>query len=307
MAAPADAPGPGDKRSRQVEETPSAGRIWEKEAAIFADRWSPVISGSPNMATTCKLAFAIGKELGFGMRESGLLTETLELLFEQEGYTPRSLFRAGLNILTNRSVYKAGKKPVADLNNGIWAVLHVTDMIPAGRNSKGRKLWNVCCLVLSGPMAGKEFTTAITDSYMASIVRVISSARRSANVAGCDAFGMRMLARIGKIKGNLAILAVKEDWAKGKAHNSELRKKREDCPKGPCDRCLKGLDKCPYAIRRISLGRKEETAHGVPPGGGTGLHVEGKGPELLVPANGPGGPGVDGERPAGRNDGGNGA
>ena len=131
-----------------------------------------------------------------------------------------------------------------------WAVVQVTDLIEAERTKKGRRRWTMVCLILAGPLAGREVTVDIMDGYLAGVVRAIASARFSKTIAGMDIFGMRFMAVLENKGGSLTIKEIKDDWAAGRKFNSELRKRREGCPKGPCERCPHTTDTCPDAIRK---------------------------------------------------------
>lgn len=258
--------------------------VFEKEAIGFADRWSNSLEGPQVLVKTCNLAFDVGRELKMDRKKSALLAEPLRRMFEQEGYTPRAFFRAGLFIASNIKDLRNGVIPQASLSGETWVVIHITDMADAGRNSRGRKLWAVTCLIMTGPLAGTEFTTNITDGFLAAIVRSVSGAKYSRTVSGCDAFGMRLKANIGKSGTSLSIISIDDTWADGRKRNSELRKAREDCRRYPCDKCNKGLDRCPYAIRRFSIERQAN--NGVPPSRGPGLHEQREGSECVVSGSG---------------------
>ena len=232
-------------------------RLRVDEASAFARKWSEVFRGESNAAKTRQLAWYVGHDMKMNDKECGRLA-TLLAPFFAEGYNPKTIFRAGLFTCANYERLTEGvdmTQLIAETWRGqFWAVVQVTDLIEAERTKKGRRRWLMVCLILAGPLAGREVTVTIMDGYLSGVVRSISSARYSKTIAGMDAFGMRFMAKLENKGGALSIEEIKDDWAAGKKFNSELRRQREGCPKGPCERCPHTTETCPYAIRK----RKKE-------------------------------------------------
>ena len=88
-----------------------------------------------------------------------------------------------------------------------------------------------------------------TDAYLCGIVRDVSGAKWSKTVAPVDLSLMRL--RVFMEGEDFKRIDVK--WGSGRKWNSEIRKEREGCPKGPCERCRRDRSECPnspYSIRK---------------------------------------------------------
>ena len=254
-----------------------------KQAIMFVLTWQEIYRGECNLARLNKFCHDVGKKLGLVGDQCGKLSVSLWPIFEKDGFTQRSLYRAGLFIYANLTDIKNGltlteirKSCGSDFN----AIIAVNSLIDAGRSKKGRKLWNVGFLVLTGPMAGTDMSTVISDGYLSGLVRVISGAKFSKTVAGIDIFGMKLKCHIVLGRNGVIIQDIDDSWTAGRTYNSKLRKDREECPDAPCERCKK-QDNCPNAIK-ITKGKENVRNNGSKKSGSTTLPVSGEGSATVV-------------------------
>lgn len=224
----------------------------DREGVNFAIKWADFLKGSCNMARVNQLAHLVGKSMKFDGPACGRLALSLWPFFEQKGFTHKTLCRAGMFINANKQDLKEGKTAEeirSTCDKGFWAIIRVNGLVDAGRSKKGKKRWNVIFVVLSGPMAGLDLSTIIADSYLSGIVRAISGARFSKTVSGMDIFAMEMKANIIPSTGGYSIQEIDDKWPRARKLNSEIRKYREACKYGPCEKCRNPRWKdCAYRI-----------------------------------------------------------
>ena len=254
-----------------------------KQAVMFVITWQELYRGECNLARLNKFCHDAGKKLGLIGDQCGKLSVSLWPIFEKDGFTQRSLYRAGLFIYANLKDIKNGltRSDIrSNCGNDFNAIITVNSLMEAGRSKKGRKLWNVGFLVLTGPMAGTDMSTVISDGYLSGLVRVISGARYSKTVAGIDIFRMKLKCHIVLGRNGVIIQDIDDSWTAGRTYNSKLRKEREDCPDAPCERCKK-QDNCPNAIRIIK-GKDNVRNNGSKKDGSATLSVTGEGSTTVV-------------------------
>lgn len=243
---------------RRDSDTPPPPRMAVAELIRKASKWSllaPGGKGEPAPVAALRLA-TTAADLGLvGRGLVGRLARSLTSFIGDRKVDKRLLFRIGLFILSNAPAYNMGLDVDAilasRLRNGGWEAFEVTDVISGGYTKRGIHMWDVSCVRLWGPAAGMDFFMTGPDGYLCGIVREISGARFSNTVAPVDLSLMRFRAYM---EGG-GIVKLDGGWSSAKTHNSEIRRQREGCPKGPCERCGRTRSSCRWSPYPANEGK----------------------------------------------------
>ena len=223
-----------------------------KDAVGLARKLEGAVPQGAAPVVSLRLSEKIVRTMRLPASAAGVLSRALVPVIGDD-VDGRKLFRIALMVLANRDVLSVcgdiQKAASDETNKPHWSVVQITDVLSSGYTRAGRHLWGVWGFHIWGPLAGRDFMFKASDAYLCGIVRDVSGAKWSKIVAPVDLSLMRLRLFL---EGE-GIRRVDNEWAAGRKWNGDIRKEREGCPKGPCERCRKTRTECPvspYATRK---------------------------------------------------------
>lgn len=215
----------------------------------FMERAEGFVGMLANAGNMLRMASALAPWLKLSGDSVGTLAKVLDKFLGGRGTDMSSVYRAGLFVMSNLAAIQRGEDPweagEKAMKEGHWTIVQCVSVVYGGRNSKGRRQWSASFAILWGPLAGTGFTIRSSDAWLCGVVRDVSGAKYSRTVAGVDLSGMRL--RVFVKAGGSTIESIDSSWAAGRRINSEIRRQREGCPRGPCEKCGRTRDECRWS------------------------------------------------------------
>lgn len=230
-----------------------------KGATAFCDALAGrVRPGRPVAVEALKLASAAAALLRMPDNRTGSLAREYALFIGDRRIDARLVFRLGIFTLANSGGILSGRDLESERRErskrGNWEAVQVTDVMSGGFTKRGTHLWNASGVYLWGPLAGRDLFLPGSDGYFCGIVREISGARYSKNVAPVDLACMRFRA----FMEDGGIRMIDGAWPSAREINSKVRRTREGCPKGPCETCTETRERCPCSPRPMKEKESED-------------------------------------------------